>query len=144
MSTTVPSKYASGNHFNVIERFSRLIKGIGARFTGEDFRSLCKPTVYMFLRNGEPLYVGYSRQGLGRALNTHKQADKARQECDEVLTWPCRDVISAQQVERILIAHCRPVYNVRCQLKRARRRRTAIRFPRTLAVGPVEAAPSEL
>lgn len=94
------------------ERFDELLKaGDGARFKGEDFRSWCGPLVYMFTKADQALYVGYSRNGIGRAANPHRQALRARSECEELLVFPCGDTASAQELEELLIAELQPLYN---------------------------------
>ena len=85
---------------------------IGHRFTGDAFRELCGPMVYLFSKNGKALYVGMSGNGLSRAAcRRHAQADRARMECDEVMTWSCKDKASAKRLEEYLIHKLRPIFN---------------------------------
>lgn len=89
-----------------------IIPNTGQRFTGADFRMLTKPCVYIFLQDGSPLYIGMSRNGIGRpAQPGHAQADKARAECDEVLIYPCNNVRDAMYLEDLLICKTQPKYN---------------------------------
>ena len=85
----------------------------GTRFIGQDFRDLCGPQVYLFLKDGMPLYIGMSGNGIERCGGVrHQQAKRARNECDEVLIYPCRDKGSARRLEGLLIGRMGPKYNV--------------------------------
>lgn len=84
----------------------------GQQFSGDDFRSLTKPGVYVFVRENEILYVGVSHSLLSRASHgSHDQDDKARRECDKVLLYPCRNDECARTLESILIYAMKPKYN---------------------------------
>jgi hypothetical protein len=90
-----------------------VIKDAGQSFSGEDFRSLLRPCVYMFMRENVPIYIGMSGNGLERvAGRSHHKALNARQECDEVRIYPCVSVDAAYKLERILVGRTQPRYNV--------------------------------
>ena len=90
-----------------------VIKDAGQSFKGEDFRSLLRPCVYMFLRENVPIYIGMSGNGIERvAGRSHHKALNARQECDEVRVYPCVSVDAAYKLERILVGRTQPRYNV--------------------------------
>ena len=57
----------------------------GIEFNGADVRRLNNPCVYMFMRDGKALYVGFSAKGLQRVFSAnHKEAGLARKECDNL------------------------------------------------------------
>lgn len=92
---------------------SLVVEGAGQSFKGDDFRMLCKPCVYMFMKNGLPIYVGMSRNGISRpASRAHAQAEHARSECDEVKIYPCVSEDAARNLEEMLIAKTQPPHNV--------------------------------
>jgi hypothetical protein len=113
MSTSEPSTVDNTLIRNELRELSPLLSAdSGIRFQGDDFRSLCGPQVYVFMRSGEPLYVGMSSNGIERPASVrHKQAAKARAECDEVLIYPCKSVNAAIKAETILISLLKPTYN---------------------------------
>src|SRR6266478_1822248 len=91
-----------------------VIPDAGQSFKGDDFRSLCLPCVYLFMKEGLPIYIGASISGISRpAQRAHGQAIKALGECDEVRIHPCKSVDAAFELESILIAKCKPKYNIR-------------------------------
>lgn len=95
-----------------IERY--VIPNSGNQFTGDDFRLLCRPCVYLFMLNGLPLYIGMSGIGIVRsAARNHHHADLARKECDQVLIYPCLSVDAAYSLEKLLIHVLSPKYNER-------------------------------
>jgi hypothetical protein len=53
-------------------------------FTKKQFNELTGPCVYMFIRKGTVLYVGYSNVGVRRFLAFGHQASEARYEADEI------------------------------------------------------------
>lgn len=91
-----------------------VIPDSGQSFKGDDFRMLCKPCVYMFMQDGVPIYIGMSRRGLQRiTLKVHREAGRAREECDEVRIFPCVNAKKAFKLEAIMIGTCQPKYNKR-------------------------------
>jgi hypothetical protein len=91
----------------------------GQSFKGDDFRMLCRPCVYLFLKDALVLYVGMSRNGISRpAERGHRQAMLARAECDEVRIFPCLTIFAAQQLEGLLISGLQPKYNKRQRMPR--------------------------
>lgn len=91
---------------------SLIVRDSGHRFTGEDFRSLLNPCVYLFMLNGLPLYIGVSKHGITRASDQrHHMHFKARLECDEVLIYQCNSSSDALELETIMIRHLHPKYN---------------------------------
>ena len=96
----------------------------GISFTGDDFRSLCWPCVYVLLKGDTALYVGMSRNGMSRiTAGLHKQADEARRKCDKVLIYPTVSVDAASRLERVLITGLRPQMNQRGALSSAKLRK---------------------
>jgi hypothetical protein len=94
--------------------FKRLIlPSGGVRFDGEEFRRLCRPLVYMFLKDNTPLYIGFSAAGLARPSQNAHHAKRARQEADEILIWPTKTEADARELESILIFAMQPKYNRR-------------------------------
>jgi hypothetical protein len=102
-----------GHGFNLkqIERLT--VRDAGQKFTGEDFRDLRRPGVYVFMLAGEPLYIGMSSSLLGRIGGAHHFQQVAIEECDEVLLYPCANIKAADVLEEILIQRLKPKYNVR-------------------------------
>lgn len=91
---------------------SCIVPCAGARFHGDQFRLLCGPCVYIFVANGEPLYIGVSSLGVSRPAG-HHHAEIARQEADEVLIWPCKTEILAHALESLLLSRIDTKYNAR-------------------------------
>ena len=90
----------------------------GIRFDGKDFRLLLGPVVYVFLWQGQAIYIGMSKRGLSRATaGRHIQAQDERQECDEVWVYPTESTSAARQLERLLIASLNPSQNKTSGLK---------------------------
>lgn len=91
-----------------------VIPDAGQSFKGDDFRSLCLPCVYLFMKEGLPIYIGAGSSGISRAAQSnHRQWCYARKECDEVRIYPCKSIDAAFELESILIAKCQPKYNKR-------------------------------
>lgn len=88
-----------------------VIPSAGQKLQGSDFRDLCRPGVYVFMRRGKPLYIGMAKRMLGRIGSLHRQAESAIEECDEVLLYPCVSVKAAVELEIILIGKLKPTYN---------------------------------
>jgi hypothetical protein len=93
------------------------IPDAGASFKGCDARTLCGPVVYMFSLERRPLYIGMSKNGIGRVFSPHKQADKAREECDELLIFPTPTVEAAMELEELMVSLFEPMYNKRLSNK---------------------------
>ena len=89
-----------------------VIADAGQSFTGDDFRSLRQPGVYVFMLGAECLYVGMATRLLGRIGGNHHRKE-AIAECDRVLLWPCVSKPAAARLEEILIAGLNPRYNKR-------------------------------
>ena len=91
---------------------SLTIKDAGADFNGDALRQLCKPCVYVFLKDDLVLYVGRSRRGLRRIFDmAHKAARIALEECTSFRIFPCVDNESSQKLEDVLISRLRPNMN---------------------------------
>jgi hypothetical protein len=91
-----------------------IIPQSGTKFNGDDFRQLCGPQVYLFMKDNKPLYIGMTGDGLARCGSRgHKQATVARDECDEVMIYPCISRQHAERLETLLIWHLQPAYNKR-------------------------------
>lgn len=86
----------------------------GLVFSGEELRSLLRPCVYIMLKNNEVLYVGVSNCGMSRVTaKIHKQANKARQECDTLKIQPMKSIAAARELESMLINKLGPKYNAK-------------------------------
>ena len=92
-----------------------VIEDSGAEFTGDAFRLFCGPIVYLFLRDGKPLYIGMSSAGLSRPGGRVHHKAAARDQADQVKTWSCRTVRDARKLEAILIHQLKPSMNGRGQ-----------------------------
>lgn len=90
-----------------------VIDGSGAEFTGDAFRLFCGPIVYLFMREGKPLYIGMSSSGLARPGGRVHHKSLARDQADQVKTWSCRTTRDARKLESILIDQLRPPMNKR-------------------------------
>lgn len=90
-----------------------VLPSAGQQFKGNDFRQLREPGVYVLLSNGIPLYVGMGSMLLRRVGGKHGQADKAINECDQLLIYPCISTKAAAKLETILISKLQPKYNWR-------------------------------
>ena len=86
----------------------------GYSFKSADFNKLCQPIVYLFLgKRDKPLYVGMSKNGVGRPASPTHGAAMVRLESEKVLVYPCRSVKVAQRLEQFLIHKMQPVFNIR-------------------------------
>jgi hypothetical protein len=86
----------------------------GCEFTGDVFRMLSGPVVYLFLCDRVPMYVGMSAHGLSRVNHfdrAGRKRDDAQARCDKVQVWPCRSAKCAKQLEAILIDQLKPQCN---------------------------------
>lgn len=64
------------------------------------------------MKEGLPIYVGMSRNGIGRpSARNHHKAATARAECDQVLVYVCRSIDAAYELESILIGKTSPKHN---------------------------------
>lgn len=97
----------------VDEVATRIIPDSGFSFTGEDFRAMAQPCVYLYLLGNEALYVGMSGNGISRASSRTHQSASVRQEADRILLYPCHSLKAARDVECILIKALKPKYNSR-------------------------------
>ena len=91
--------------------------GSGLRFSGDVFRKLCQPCVYVVLCDNAPLYIVMSRNGISRPARPDHHQVKAFNECDEVLIYPVETAQDAKRVERALIQYFQPQYNGRAHVR---------------------------
>ena len=107
----------SRHRFRVLlnsEIWKCVIPDSGQQFSGEDFRRLRLPGVYILFNKRSPLYVGYGASLLGRiGWRHHGQTNLAMEKCDEVLLFPCESKNAARRLEVILISQLKPPFNER-------------------------------
>lgn len=86
---------------------------LGQKFKANDFRDLRKPGVYLFLLDGNALYVGMGKSLIYACVRTgyHYGRDMAIEQADEVLMYPCVSSEAARELEIMLIKSLRPKYN---------------------------------
>ncbi len=110
-----PVRFPSSS-LGVVTLFKRKLFSLTAgpmRFTGEEFRSLCGPLVYVFWQDTRALYVGMSSESISRpASRDHDQAG-ARSQCTEVLIFPTPSAEAANELELLLITALQPSLNKR-------------------------------
>ncbi len=102
------------------------IEGAAIEFTGDVWRSLCKPCVYIASNETEVLYVGLSDRGLARPFgpNHHKLTkSELRSEVTALKVYPCKTLGAARKAERILIAALNPKWSERQTLSSRYRNR---------------------
>lgn len=84
----------------------------GLSFDGKEFLKLCGPIVYLFLGPSDsPLYVGKSKNGIGRPSSNSHEAKDVRSHTRTVLVYPCASESQASALERFLIRKLKPRYN---------------------------------
>jgi len=88
-----------------------VVNGEELCFSGRVFRRLTGPIVYAFLQTNEVLYVGMSRNGIGRPAYPQHEAALARKKSDDVRIWTCRSLAEAKRLESFLIRKWKPAYN---------------------------------
>ena len=93
-----------------IESF--IIPESGREFPGDDVRLMLKPCVYLFMKGKQPLYIGFSGNGLQRPFSPkHRSARKAQAECDRMLVWFCETEENAKRLESTLLGRIQSTYN---------------------------------
>lgn len=92
-----------------------LIPDGGIEFTGDVWRSLRRPCVYVMSSDAEVLYVGMSSNGIERPFSpTHHALDYDRElAVDTIKVYPCHNMAAARRVERMLIVGLNPKWNKR-------------------------------
>jgi hypothetical protein len=96
------------------EKVDELCPAQGVEFTGDGFRSLCGPIVYLLLwTDDKVLYVGRSINGLYRTCCPDHRALEARNICTKVLIYPCKDAEQSIRLELLLIRNLNPTYNIK-------------------------------
>ena len=90
------------------------------RFNRQEFDEARQPAVYAAIRGGEPLYIGYSRDGYQRVFScygaTTEKRTTAFKECDEVVFRFYSTADEAKIEESKLIHKYHPRYNQQCYL----------------------------
>jgi hypothetical protein len=94
------------------ERILELVAGPGLEFVGADVLNMLGPIVYLFSREGRPLYVGMSRRGLSRPFTHLHSALRKITETDRLQIWPVATPRAAVELEQHLIHHLMPVWNI--------------------------------
>ena len=86
----------------------------GLEFSGENYRLLCGPGVYLFMSETEALYVGMSKSVIARPFTfSHWKARKAQREATRFIIYPCRTVGDALDLETMFIERLHPKYNTK-------------------------------
>lgn len=92
-----------------LKRIAELTSGTGTSFEIADVRSLSGPIVYILSDNIGPIYIGMSRNGIGRPFSSrHPMFER---ECTSLKVYPCKSLEAARQAEKILIALFQPRHN---------------------------------
>lgn len=82
------------------------------RWSREQADRACGHLVYVFWKEGRPLYIGKSSMGLTRPLDpAHAWAVIARNEAESIEFICCKDGREADLLERQLIYNLQPQYN---------------------------------
>lgn len=83
----------------------------GISFEARAFEKLCGPIVYLFMKRGQPLYIGMSKRGLARpGSHLHHRAETISVS-DEVMVWGCPTEQAARELESLLIGALNPLLN---------------------------------
>ena len=101
------------------------LEGKGQEFSGEDFRDLLRPGVYVFALGAQALYVGASRGLIERAAGAHHHQRRAVSGADKVYLFPCATWKDALKLEAELIARLRPSINGRRPVRDVARKTAA-------------------
>lgn len=80
-------------------------------FAPDHFDQWIRPCVYLFLRYGEPLYIGSSVNGMMRFACPNHHQRHVRQQSDEVLVLWFASAAEAKEMEKHLIADFTPKFN---------------------------------
>lgn len=81
--------------------------------TPERLRELLRPCVYQFMKEGKPLYIGSSAQGLVRVLHPNHHRRAVRKMADEIrVEWFVTEA-EARTAEKKLVSELRPPLNGR-------------------------------
>jgi excinuclease UvrABC nuclease subunit len=80
-------------------------------FSNEYLTQITRPCVYMFIKDGKPLYIGKGAHGLMRAAEPKHQRAKVRAIADEIRVLWCKKESHARDLERRLIAEHNPPFN---------------------------------
>ena len=83
----------------------------GIEFSGSLIRQLMGPIVYVVFRSDQAMYVGMSRQGVGRFSPQHKALVRI-EEGDSLQCFSMPDALSARRLESLLISRLRPAWNI--------------------------------
>lgn len=84
----------------------------GYSFTGEDFRNLTLPCVYLFLDSEDKaLYIGMSGSGITRPTQKNHRQPTARLQAHRILIYPCNSTKEAKHLETLLIKSFMPSLN---------------------------------
>lgn len=91
-----------------MKTLSDLVREPDIRLT---FRSIKTAIVYAWFREGQPLYVGFSRVGLFRPFGYNHKVLTELEPTDELLVWCLQSWREAEALERKLIQELSPLYN---------------------------------
>ena len=89
-----------------------ILPSAGACYRNVDYRMLCGPMVLVFLTAGKPVYIGWSKAGLGFCTGQGKYPVK---HCDEVIVYPTATYEDARELHSKLIDLFSPRYNANAQ-----------------------------
>lgn len=85
-----------------------ICEAAAVRFAGPDYRLMCGPMVLVFLTAGKPVYIGWSKAGLGFCTGQRKYPVR---NCEEVHVHPCPTYEDARELHARLVELHRPKHN---------------------------------
>ena len=91
-----------------------VIHSAGQRYRANDFRILLEPGVYILLKNKVPIYIGMGKiliNSISRS-NSHSTRKDALKSCDRILLYPCKSLVAAKDLEKLLIQRLQPASNI--------------------------------
>lgn len=82
-------------------------------FTKDYVRRISRPCVYLFMKDGEPLYIGSSANGLLRFADPSHHRKEVRSDADEIRVLWFKKTWHDRSAEERLIKKLRPRFNNR-------------------------------
>jgi hypothetical protein len=90
--------------------------GGGYEFPTRFLSILNKPMVYVFLRGGKALYVGFSGKGIDRPANPWHDQREVIATATRLCIYPCVSEEAARKVEATLILLLKPKHNIQSKM----------------------------